>query len=91
MGNDAVLCQVCQGVLPATGRDSYTPLRGRLIVTNGYCRGGCAQQRPMPVSPAEEATRQMVRPMPVQNPMQNPMQAPPMGAQQVAPSVRVPL
>lgn len=68
MGNDTVLCQVCQGVLPASGRDAYTPLRGRLIVTNGYCRGGCAPRRPVqaPASTsasAEEVTRQMVRPV----------------------------
>jgi hypothetical protein len=69
VGNDAVLCQVCQGVLPATGRDAYTPLRGRLIVTNGYCRGGCVPQRPRQVAPAvssAEETRQMVRPMAAQ-------------------------
>ncbi|SPL89022.1 unnamed protein product [[Actinomadura] parvosata subsp. kistnae] len=34
---------MCQRVLPATGKESYTPLRGRLIVTNGYCAGGCAE------------------------------------------------
>lgn len=44
MGNDAVLCQVCQGVLPASGRESYTATRARLIVTNGYCEGGCAER-----------------------------------------------
>lgn len=44
MGNDSVLCQVCQGVLPASGRDAYTTARGRLIVTNGYCEGGCAER-----------------------------------------------
>ncbi|MFE3455700.1 hypothetical protein ACFXJ8_43005 [Nonomuraea sp. NPDC059194] len=46
MGNDSVLCQVCQGVLPATGREAYTTTRGRLIVTNGYCEGGCAERQP---------------------------------------------
>lgn len=57
MGNQSVLCPVCQGVLPATGRESYTTLRGRLIVTNGYCGGGCAERR------AEmERTQQMTRP-----------------------------
>lgn len=40
-----MLCQVCQGVLPASGREAYTPLRGRLIVTNGYCEGGCSERR----------------------------------------------
>lgn len=45
MGNESVLCTVCQGVLPASGREAYTSLRGRLIVTNGYCAGGCAERR----------------------------------------------
>ncbi|MFG3437431.1 hypothetical protein ACGF0J_09325 [Nonomuraea sp. NPDC047897] len=44
MGTQSVLCSVCQGVLPATGRESYTAVRGRLIVTNGYCAGGCAER-----------------------------------------------
>jgi hypothetical protein len=45
VGNESVLCPVCQGVLPADGREAYTPLRGRLILTNGYCPGGCAERR----------------------------------------------
>jgi hypothetical protein len=45
VGNESVLCTVCQGVLPASGREAYTSLRGRLIVTNGYCAGGCAERR----------------------------------------------
>lgn len=62
MGSQSVLCPVCQGVLPASGRDAYTPLRGRLIVTNGYCGGGCAERR----AELEQAqqTQQMVRPLP---------------------------
>jgi hypothetical protein len=44
--------------LPATGRESYTALRGRLIVTNGYCAGGCAER----LAEAERA-REMARPM----------------------------
>jgi hypothetical protein len=43
VGND-VLCQVCLGVLPASGREAYTAARARLIVTNGYCDGGCAER-----------------------------------------------
>ncbi|WP_101789546.1 hypothetical protein [Nonomuraea indica] len=57
MGTQSVLCSVCQGVLPATGRESYTALRGRLIVTNGYCAGGCAER----LAEAERA-REMARP-----------------------------
>ncbi|PZG51504.1 hypothetical protein C1I98_08380 [Spongiactinospora gelatinilytica] len=30
-------------MLPASGPDAYTPARGRLIVSNGYCDGGCAE------------------------------------------------
>ncbi|GGO63324.1 hypothetical protein GCM10012289_10120 [Nonomuraea cavernae] len=82
MGNQSVLCPVCQGVLPASGRDSYTTLRGRLIVTNGYCGGGCEERR------AEaEQTRQMARPVaPMQQQVQQPgAQVPPA---RVAPALR---
>ncbi|MCK2215946.1 hypothetical protein MF672_019405 [Actinomadura sp. ATCC 31491] len=34
-----LLCPTCQGVLVATDSSAYTASRGRLIVTNGYCRG----------------------------------------------------
>ncbi|MFC4012097.1 hypothetical protein ACFOY2_33020 [Nonomuraea purpurea] len=44
MGSQSVLCPVCQGVVPASGKEAYTALRGRLIVTNGYCAGGCAER-----------------------------------------------
>jgi hypothetical protein len=57
VGNDAILCQVCQGVLPASGREAYTPARGRLIVTNGYCEGGCAE-RVSPRQRSVDAVRQ---------------------------------
>ncbi|GAA2367818.1 hypothetical protein [Nonomuraea africana] len=73
MGNDGILCQVCQGVLPASGRDAYTPARGRLIVTNGYCEGGCAERVASRQRPMEAPVRQ---------------QQPPAAAPQ-APAVRV--
>lgn len=63
MGNQSVLCPVCQGVLPASDREAYTPLRGRLILTNGYCGGGHAERR-AEVAEVEE-TRQVARPLPV--------------------------
>jgi hypothetical protein len=44
MGND-VLCQVCRGVVPASEREAYTTSRSRLILSNGYCPGGCAQEQ----------------------------------------------
>ncbi|GAA4929470.1 hypothetical protein HD597_004317 [Nonomuraea thailandensis] len=87
MGNESVLCPVCQRVLPASGKESYTPLRGRLIVTNGYCAGGCAER-----AEQTQQTQQMVRPQaapspaPVPNhghgrqPVQPPVQAPMQGA-----------
>lgn len=59
MGTESVLCPVCQGVLPASGRESYTALRGRLIVTNGYCAGGCEERRA-----ATEPIRRMPRQAP---------------------------
>lgn len=59
MGTESVLCPVCQGVLPASGRESYTALRGRLIVTNGYCAGGCEERRA-----ATEPIRRMPRQVP---------------------------
>jgi hypothetical protein len=64
VGNESVLCPVCQRVLPASGKESYTPLRGRLIVTNGYCAGGCAERRAEP----SEQTQQMVRPQAAPSP-----------------------
>lgn len=73
MGTESVLCPVCQGVLPGSGRDAYTPLRGKLIVTNGYCSGSCA---------ARERTQQVARPAvrqaqaPVARPAAPPQQAP---------------
>jgi hypothetical protein len=58
VGTQSVLCPVCQGVLPATGRESYTSLRARLIVTNGYCAGTCADRQA-----ESEQTRQIARPV----------------------------
>lgn len=75
MGSQSVLCPVCQRVLPASGKDAYTPLRGRLIVTNGYCGGGCAERRAEAV--AAEQTRQVARPQqPVAPPAAGPQPVP---------------
>ncbi|MEU4549949.1 hypothetical protein [Nonomuraea dietziae] len=63
MENDGILCQVCQGVLLASDRKAYTPARGRLIVTNGYCGGGCAERLPRRRVSAE-AVRQQQPSMP---------------------------
>ncbi|MEV0824846.1 hypothetical protein ACWDA3_40530 [Nonomuraea rubra] len=68
MGNESVLCPVCRRVLPATGKESYTPLRGRLIVTNGYCAGGCAEA----AGQAQQQTQQMVRPQAAPSPVPMP-------------------
>ncbi|TDD02982.1 hypothetical protein [Nonomuraea diastatica] len=59
VGSQSVLCQMCQGVLPASGKEAYTALRGRLIVSNGYCGGGCAERRA-----EEEAAQRVARPQP---------------------------
>ncbi|QYC41941.1 hypothetical protein Nocox_21685 [Nonomuraea coxensis DSM 45129] len=71
MGTESVLCPVCQGVLPASGKEAYTTLRGRLILTNGYCGGDCAERV------AQERTREMARPRPAMPVMPaEPAQAP---------------
>ncbi|GGS65673.1 hypothetical protein ACIBIZ_21225 [Nonomuraea spiralis] len=62
MGIQSVLCPVCQGVLPASGKEAYTSLRGRLIVTNGYCAGGCAERR-AEAEQAQQQTQQVARPV----------------------------
>ncbi|RSN06454.1 hypothetical protein DMB42_24470 [Nonomuraea sp. WAC 01424] len=53
---------MCQGVLPASGKEAYTSLRGRLIVTNGYCAGGCAERR-AEAEQAQQQTQQVARPV----------------------------
>ncbi|NJP91629.1 hypothetical protein HCN51_19560 [Nonomuraea sp. FMUSA5-5] len=82
---------MCQRVLPATGKESYTPLRGRLIVTNGYCAGGCAEVTEQTLTQhtlTEQAqTQQMTRPQPVvPSPAPNPMPA--QNRAQVQPAAR---
>ncbi|MGI5271841.1 hypothetical protein ACQEUU_21995 [Nonomuraea sp. CA-218870] len=83
MGNESVLCPVCQGVLPADGREAYTPLRGRLILTNGYCAGGCAERRAAHVEQMRQRMPQGVpqqagQPMPG-DPMARRLQVAPVG------------
>jgi hypothetical protein len=67
VGSQSVLCPVCQGVVPATGKEAYTALRGRLILTNGYCAGGCAERRAE--EQAQQQTQQMARPEPAPAPV----------------------
>ncbi|MFG1694557.1 hypothetical protein [Nonomuraea sp. NPDC049309] len=62
MGTESVLCPVCRGVLPASGKDAYTTLRGRLIVSNGYCAGGCVERR---AEAAEQEAQRRARQQPV--------------------------
>nr|SBO96503.1 hypothetical protein BN4615_P6019 [Nonomuraea gerenzanensis] len=80
MGNESVLCPVCQGVLPASGKESYTALRGRLIVTNGYCAGGCAERHAEMAQQAQQQalqqTQQMTRPQALPSPAPMPNQGP---------------
>jgi hypothetical protein len=82
VGTQSVLCPICQGVLPASGKGAYTPLRGRLIVTNGYCAGGCAERHAETV--AAEQTQQVARP-------QQPMPQQPMGPQQMSQPMSQPM
>ncbi|GAA4226863.1 hypothetical protein FHR32_002412 [Streptosporangium album] len=37
MDSQPIVCHACAGVLPATDSRTYTPQRGRMIVSNGYC------------------------------------------------------
>ena len=37
MDRQPIVCNKCTGVLVTTDSRDYTPQRGRLIVTNGYC------------------------------------------------------
>ncbi|MET8337410.1 hypothetical protein ABZV14_03020 [Streptosporangium canum] len=54
MDPQPVLCHTCTGVLLANDSRTYTPQRGRLIVTNGYCT--CPPAAEAPAEP--EAHRQ---------------------------------
>lgn len=53
--DQSLICPSCQGVVVAAQSASYTPARGRLIVTNGYCRGDCSDvtQAPEHDKPAQ--------------------------------------
>ena len=65
VGTESVLCPVCRGVLPASGKDAYTTLRGRLIVSNGYCAGGCVERRAQAAEQeAERRVQQQAGPRP---------------------------
>jgi hypothetical protein len=84
VGNESVLCPMCRGVLPASGKESYTASRGRLIVTNGYCSGGCAEAadqtqqmaaRQQVQQQAAEVTQQVARPRPAPSPAPVPVPA----------------
>ncbi|MEV4178974.1 hypothetical protein [Nonomuraea sp. NPDC049709] len=37
-----LVCPRCQGVTVGVQATAFTPERGRLIVTNGYCQAGCS-------------------------------------------------
>ncbi|MEV0381268.1 hypothetical protein [Nonomuraea sp. NPDC050643] len=37
--DQSLVCPTCRGVPVSMQAASYTPARGRLIVTNGYCPG----------------------------------------------------
>lgn len=41
------LCPTCQGVVTPSPPDSYSVARGRLIVSNGFCQGRCAEPEPV--------------------------------------------
>jgi hypothetical protein len=37
--DQVLVCPRCHGVIVGVQAAAFTPARGRLIVTNGYCRG----------------------------------------------------
>ncbi|GAA4976691.1 hypothetical protein HD597_000551 [Nonomuraea thailandensis] len=41
-------CSSCHGVITGVPAAAHTSARGRLIVTNGYCRGDCFPSEPLP-------------------------------------------
>jgi hypothetical protein len=52
--NPPIVCPTCQGVIVSSQADSYTPARGRLIVTNGFCQGHGSSPEPTPEQHAEK-------------------------------------
>lgn len=64
MDQQSVVCAKCTGVLLATDSRTYTPQRGRLILSNGYCTCPAAQPpaAQQPVSHAQPAQQQTAQP-----------------------------
>ncbi|MEV4573755.1 hypothetical protein AB0K16_10865 [Nonomuraea jabiensis] len=58
-------CSTCQGVIVTAQDGAYTPARGRLIVTNGYCRGQCSDTPPEPAASPAPASADRPEPAPV--------------------------
>ncbi|MEW9556523.1 hypothetical protein [Nonomuraea sp. NPDC050783] len=46
VGHQPPVCPVCGGVTVGVGSSDYTPARGRLILTRGYCSGACSRPAP---------------------------------------------
>ncbi|MFJ2033877.1 hypothetical protein [Streptosporangium sp. NPDC087985] len=44
MDSQPIVCHTCTGVLLAADSRTYTPQRGRLILTNGYCACPTAEE-----------------------------------------------
>ncbi|OUC95971.1 hypothetical protein [Streptosporangium minutum] len=54
MDPQPVLCHTCTGVLLANDSRTYTPQRGRLIVSNGYCTCPPAEAPVEPEAPRQQ-------------------------------------
>jgi len=53
------------GVLPASGKEAYTTTRGRMIVSNGYCDGGCAERAQQSAAQLQPMQQESAQPEPV--------------------------
>jgi hypothetical protein len=61
----APLCPACGGVIVGVDNSAYTPARGRLILTQGYCRGTCSAGEEPGGAPAEAAMTAVASTAPV--------------------------
>lgn len=57
--DQSICCPICKGVLIARQFGDYTAIRGRLVVSNGYCRGRCpaSEQLSGPGDPGQDGSR----------------------------------
>ncbi|MEV0168649.1 hypothetical protein B0I32_13711 [Nonomuraea fuscirosea] len=61
-----LICPRCHGVIAGVPATAYTRARGRLIIANGYCRGGCSDPTPRPAD-QDLAEKSVMPPEPTVN------------------------